>query len=776
MGLFSYVNKLGFVVLILYLCSCSSTKYVADDNYLLSKVQIINRAKDISKPEIKSFIRQKENLKIFGVWKFHLSLYNMSGRDTSKWINRSLRHMGEEPVIYDDYLKEYSKQQIGLMLQNKGYYLNVIKDTVIYKKKQAKVIYVVYPGIRYRIGQVKFQIEDDSIRPIIEADSLHTLLKPGRPYDIDLHDKERERITADLRDKGYFAFSKEYIYFIADSANANYSINDTLVVKKNIEINPSLESTETAYHKKYRYRKVFYSVGSSSGVGTSTSGVAAHRDTLEFHDCTFIYNNRVEIHPSVILNSSYIAPNEFFNSSLVAKTQTLLNGLKVFRYIDVRFKEVNDSIQSEYGWLDCYVQLNPTKYQSYGADIEGTNASGNLGAAGSVNYQHRNLLRGAEVFNVAFRTAMERQLINPKSDAGAIQKNQFNSLELGAESSLEIPKFLVPYNIESFRKKYNPNTNISISYNYQRRPDYTRTIANLSYGYHWRSSKYITHYLILSDLNLIRLPSIDQAFKDTISKTFLKNSYEDHFILNSAYSWIFNSQLRTQQSEYAYGRFNVEFAGNVLNSLVPLFENKNSDGFYEILGIRYAQYVKGDFELRYHHALNRVNSFAYRFFLGAAFPYGNSLEVPFEKQYFSGGANGIRAWPVRGLGPGVFVDSKFNFYNQTADMKLELNAEYRFKLIGLLEGALFVDAGNIWNIRKESSQEGGLFAWNSFAQQIAVGVGTGLRFDFNYFLFRVDLGIKAHDPVKANGERWVIGHQPLTLNNMAFNFAIGYPF
>jgi outer membrane protein assembly factor BamA len=748
------------IVLLLVLNACSSVKYVPEDKYLLAKVKVKSTRGDFSKAEINSLIRTKENLRILAFWKFHLGLYNLSGRDTSHWINRVLKRMGEEPVIYDEGLQLSSRKQLENLFFTRGYFQGTVADTAIfYDHRKAKIIYRLSAGPRYRINHTSFKIEDDSLRASIESDSLRTALKKGRPFDTELFEQERERITIKLRNEGYYNFSKEYIYFRLDSALNNYSINDTVVLKRPFE-----EGT-FPLHRKSIYRNVYYIISRNPQKALLDADESDVKfDTLVYKGVNFLFNDRIEVHPSVLYNSSYVVPGELYNAANVEKTRQLLASLSYFRYIDIRMKEMaapSDSV----GVLDCFIQLIPAHKYFYSVELEGTNSSGNLGAGGNFKFQNRNLFRGAEVLDLGFSASLERQY--------ETDKEKFNTFEIGADAGIEFPKFLGPFNADEFRKKYNPRTSVQIAYNYQRRPEYTRTIANLRWGYNWRSSRYLYHYLFPSELNLVWLPSISSAFWDRIDSTFLKYSYENHFILNSNYSLVYNTQTRIRQPEFFYGRLNIEAAGNLLHAMMPLWQKRTGDNPYDINGIQFAQYSKAEVEIRYHHAVNKLNSFAYRFIVGVAYPYGNLKVLPFEKRYFSGGANSIRAWSVRGLGPGTYIDTLSTYYNQTADIKLEANAEYRFKLMWVFEGALFVDAGNIWDIRSDAHTEGGLFKWSDFYKQIAVGTGFGLRSDFDYFLLRLDMGVKALDPSQ---QKWVLGRDAFRWRNLTFNFAIGYPF
>jgi len=756
------------------LWGCSPVKFVPEGKYLLQKNIIVHDASSVTNEELKSYVRPRENKRIFGFWHFHLGLYNLAGKDKENGFNKWLWRIGEAPVEYDDFLRKKSHKQLQLFLKNKGYFDASVTDTVYVKekKRKVKVQYNISAGERSYIHHLGYKIEDDSIRKIIYSDSINSLLRGVKPFDVGLFDKERERITKLLNQKGYYNFSKEYIYYSADSLEDEYIITDTMVVAGVLSKLPDGRDT-TENHSKYRIKDVCFFVDfNPQEILSDEEGGKIEFDTLFYQGYYFLYKKEMKFKPDVLINSTYILPGQLYDINKVGKTQTLITELKLFRYINIKFEDP-DGVQFDedgYRWIKCNIQLTPSKPQSYAFEVEGTNSSGNLGAATNIKYQHKNLLRGAEIFNTRFRLAYQNQ-----SSRG--DKDGFNILEVGFDVGLTFPKFLVPFKMRSFRIRYNPRSIISIGTNYQRRPDYTRTIANSKLSYEWKSTEIVSHTFTILDFSLVFVPFISQDFWDYIKDTYMRYSYEDHLILNSNYTFLYNGQKKGNTRNFWFFKSYVEASGNLLDGVVKLFNQKlPDDEYHKFMGIRYAQYIKSDFDIRYHHTVSSVNSFAYRFFLGAGYPYGNLNVLPFEKMYFSGGANSIRAWPVRGLGPGEFKGDELKYYNQTADIKLELNAEYRYKMFWMLEGALFVDMGNIWAIREESSPEGGLFKINSFYKQIAVGLGTGLRFDFNYFVFRFDIGVKACDPSMPLGHRWVLGTRKADWNDFGFNFAIGYPF
>jgi hypothetical protein len=381
--------------------------------------------------------------------------------------------------------------------------------------------------------------------------------------------------------------------------------------------------------------------------------------------------------------------------------------------------------------------------------------------------------------NVSLRGSYEAFKLSTGGDSisriGSIQ-------EYGAEASLKLPQFLIPFvKKEGFIKKYNPSTSILAAYSYQAMPIFTRSLATATFGYTWKAGNYHTHIVNPLQLNLVNLQRIDPVFAETIKSSFQAYNYMDVLILGGGYSLIYNNQTIQKSKDFMFMRLNLETSGNML-SLVDKLSGvrKQGDSTYMFLGQPYAQYIRTDIDLRYNYRFNDVSSIVYRGFVGVGIPYGNSRAIPFEKQYFAGGANSIRAWQVRSLGPGSYDPGKnTGFLNQTADIKIELNAEYRFKLFWILEGALFVDAGNIWTYNKDVARAGTQFRFDKFLNDMAVGTGTGLRFDFKFVIGRVDFGMKLRDPRALGPDQksnWIFLDRPYTLRDFTVVLGIGYPF
>ncbi|MCK4921601.1 MAG: BamA/TamA family outer membrane protein, partial [Bacteroidales bacterium] len=441
-----------------------------------------------------------------------------------------------------------------------------------------------------------------------------------------------------------------------------------------------------------------------------------------------------------------------------------------FRSVNINFKESQAEIDKGEKSIDCEILLTPSILQSFTVEVEGTNSSGNIGAAGNLIYQHRNLFKGAENFDLRFKGALETLKESYSANFG-------NMVELGSEMRVSIPKFILPFKTDQFIKKFNPSTTVSVAYNFQRRPDYSRTIANISFGYNWKGNRFLTHIINPIELNFVKIPYKSQKFIDWLEGKYIFYSYQPHLVSVSNYSLIYTNQNIQKSSDFQYLRLNLESAGNLLSTSFNLLDIETQGDNYKLFNTEFAQYLRGDFDFRYYNVINDNNSVVYRLFAGAGIPYANSNALPFEKKYFSGGANSIRAWQVRNLGPGSYVEEITNTYpNKTADIKLEANIEYRFKLFWLLEGALFIDAGNIWAINSSDEREGALFTTNTFHKEIAVGTGFGTRFDFSFFVFRLDLGVKARDPILPDGQRWIIGNRKMNSDDFTVNIGIGYPF
>ncbi|MCE1198683.1 MAG: BamA/TamA family outer membrane protein [Marinilabiliales bacterium] len=764
----------GTFLVVLLVTGCRTNKYVPKGDYLLSEVTIHTDNHEIDRNILKTYQRQKPNTKIFGFWKFHLGLYNLSSKKNEKgWFKR----IGEAPVIYDPYLTEKTKTEFGRYLQNKGFYNAVIRDsTVLRANGKAEVHYFIQSNTPYRIHQFSAEIKDDSLRRYLQAKEEGSKLKSNGYFDSDELNNETNRLLKELQNGGYYKATRNIFYYEADSTRENHSVDLKLIVEKESYADTA---GRVAYknHERY-YLHNFYYLNEKDIQSTllSDNGTTdtTRNDTLRIGHHFFVYKGKRRLKPDLLMNANHIDDKPYFSQELVDRTYNDLFALRLFKVVNIRFAETREKDAAGNPLLDCYIQVTPGLNQSYSASVEGTNSLGNLGVAGNLGYQHKNLFRGGEVLDLQFLAATQKQSFGAGDSAST-----FHTVETGVDARITIPKYLVPLIRRNFFEYSAPQTFFNTSYNYQQRPDYTRTIARLAFGYQWKSSNFTTHRVNVLDINLVKMFALDSLFLDRIENLYIRSSYIDHSITAFNYSYTYSTQTQNK-SDYVVTKFNGETAGNLLYGVRTLFGNAKrladigTIHQYTFLNTPFAQYLKLDFEYR-RGWMDRIgNGFAVRGFAGVAFAYGNADQVPFERKYFSGGANGLRAWPIRTLGPGTYRAGANEFPNQSGDIKLEGNAEYRFLLMKPLEGAFFVDLGNIWSVK--DNRPGTEFALNRFYKEIAVGSGLGLRYDFSYVILRLDLGVKVHDPSLDEGKRWLSPNQYFQSGNINFVFGIGYPF
>lgn len=668
-----------------------------------------------------------------------MGTYALSGRDSTKWINRTLQRIGEKPVIYDTIEAQKSCSDLVKAMNNMGYMASsvnlYVKKT---KKKKVTLIYNLHPGEPLVVRNISYVIDDSNIAGILERhDGKAKGLKNGSLFNIETLNNERKRITDILLDSGYYRFHRDFIQYEADSTAGNHKIDLTLHIL-NYRLN---DKTPETLHPRFRVRNVNFTSGDSDG--------------------------KIHLRNSVYHNSTAIKAGKWYDYSSLQKTYNNFSRLHAVSFTNIKFTEIPDT-----NLVDCSIQLSTRKPNTISFQPEGTNTAGDLGAAATLTYSNHNLFKGSETFSLQLRGAFE-------AITGLEGYKDQNYQEYNIETSLSFPRFVAPFISNSFRKKSTASSDLSLSYNLQNRPEFHRRVLSAAWRYRWSEPHHHSTYRFdLIDLNYIHMPWISSTFKkeylDSVDNrnAILRYNYEDLFIMKTGL------QVTYSGAENVL-RANIETAGNLLNAFSSITGNKkNENGQHSLFNIAYAQYVKGDFDYTHLIHFDQRNTLALHCGLGIAYPYGNSSVLPFEKRYFSGGANSLRGWNVRGIGPGKYKgnDGKIDFINQTGDMKLDLNAELRSSLFWKLSGAVFIDAGNIWTIRNYADQPGGQFKFNEFYKQIAVSYGLGIRLSFDYFILRFDGGMKAINPAyETNEEHYAIFH-PKFGRDFAFHFAVGLPF
>ncbi|MCH5232839.1 MAG: BamA/TamA family outer membrane protein [Muribaculaceae bacterium] len=763
---------------LILLAACSSTRHVADGNYLLDRVniEINDSTHSVNASELSTYIRQLPNHKVLWSMKLRLGVYNMSGQDSTKWWNKWIRKLGEPPVIYDSTLMAASIDQLEKAMVNKGFlYANARADTVTVGKKKIRVKYHVDAGRRYIIDSLTYVFPDTVFRNLIMADSSRFVVREGMPLDRNLLESQREQIANFLKNNGYYGFSKEYVTFNADTTSGSHSVDLTMTV------NPPYENTGLPVnsHEKYYIRNIRFITDFDPSLGESPEQIVAKSFCREYKDLEIYNNGKSYLRPGVIYENCFLREGMPYSQNSVDRTYSSFSRLGILKFINISFDPVGE--EDGKNMLDAYILLTPTKSQTVSFEVEGTNSEGDLGVAAALTYTHRNIGKGSETLTTKLRGAYESLSGNLE---GLIHDRYMEySLDLG----VSFPKFKAPFLKENFKRKINASSELSFAISYQERPEYTRIISTAAWSYRWNQRNNKNSYLWTPiDINYVYLPESTLDFIDLIApdNPLLKYSYEDHFILGQGFTYYHTNKrdsrpwdLTFQRDIYTL-RANFETAGNLLYliNIISRPRSHVSEDPYKIFGIHYSQYMRLNSDFSYLHIFDNRNSLAARVGLGIGFPYGNSTILPFEKRFYGGGANGVRGWDVRTLGPGSYPgnNSVSDFINQCGDIRFIMSAEMRTKLFWVIELAAFVDAGNIWTIRNYENQPGGLFRFDKFYKQLAASYGLGLRFDFTYFLLRFDMGMKAHNP--AMGEQpWPLIH-PRWHRDSSFHFSIGYPF
>lgn len=730
-----------FLGAMVFFSSCSSTKYVPKDQYLLKSVKVKSESNyhDINTLALRNYVRQMPNSRWFSLYKLPLAVYSLSGRDSTKWINRTLKSMGEAPVVFDSLSSVQTCADLAQQLKNEGFLDAQVRLQVSTKGRKAKVEYLLQPGEPYFVDSIGYAIQDTTIARILSQQGASaSLLYKGMKFDVSKLDAERKRISTLLSDSGYYRFHKDYITYQADSISHSRLINLTLHLAPY-----QLPNEEYVPHTRYWMRHINYGSGSPG-------------------------DNQIHLRQHVLQECTHLHSGSPYSASGLQNTYNHFGRLQAVKYTNITFKQVPDADS-----LDCQILLQNNKPSTLSFQPEGTNTAGDLGAAASLTYQNRNLFRGSEVLSVQLRGAYE-------AIRGLEGYSNQNFVEYSAEAKLQFPRFISPFVNRRIRRLVNATSEVSLLYDMQDRPEFHRRLLSAAWRYKWsfphRKDKFQVDVL---DLNYVFMPWISETFhneylrNDNNRNAILRYNYEDLFITKIGFGYSVTKGNTAFKS-------NIETSGNLLSLASRMWNAKKDElGHYQVFNIAFAQYVKCDLDLSHVLMIDKNNQLVFHAGLGVAYPYGNSTVMPFEKRYFSGGANSVRGWTVRSLGPGQYKeqDGRINFINQTGDMKLDLNAEYRTYLFWKFNGALFVDAGNIWTIRQYDEQPGGQFSFKDFPRQLAVSYGLGLRLNFDYFILRFDLGMKAVNPAyeAEDDEHYPVLH-PNFKRDYAFHFAVGMPF
>lgn len=756
---------LVFGTLLILLSGCSPTKYVKPDELFLKKQSIKVDTRKIDKDNLESLVKQKPNKKILGLFRFHLMIYNQW-----PWKKGSFReNTGEAPVIHDSLLTLRTVKQLKLYADKRGYFDSEVSYTKKVRNNKINIQYNIKSGSPYKIKSIDYAFEDEGLKPSSYFIFRNTIadLRPGNTFDIDVLDKQRETIKKEMKNLGYYYFNKDFISYRVDSTVGNKEIAIQLNIKNQKLRNEESDTLIEKKHSKYNINEI--NVYLSKNYKDKNLNLF---DTVNFKNITVHYEGKLKYRPRMLNHAISLDKDNLYLLSDQTNTYKHLTELNVFKNVNVSFADIGEKK------LDANIFLTPSQTKSFSIEGIGTNNGGNLGIEGNLIYHNKNLFRGAEQLTIKLNGGLEiQQLIN--DDQTTTETNflgVFNTLEFGPEINLEFPRFLLPISLEKFSRRSNPKTNLNFLLNVQKRPEYIRNLTQASFGYFWKETRFKRHFINPINVSIIDLQptSSFQEKLDVETNPFILNSFQNHFINSTTYSFIYNDQRVNKAQSFSYLKFNAEFAGNIqslYNNIVNKpYDNPDTES-YNVIGIRYSQFVKADVDLRLY-GKTKYTSFVKRINIGVGKPYGNLDVLPFEKSYYGGGANGIRAWQARSLGPGSLSDSlTTNSLNQIGELKVEANLEYRFDITKIFEGAAFIDAGNIWILKEDESRPNAEIKPERFWNDIAMGIGVGLRLDFNFFLIRFDLAAKLKDPATTTPTKFDLIWKSPTLN-----LGIGYPF
>ncbi len=769
-----YLTSNKLVIRLSFLCffafaftGCSTTKSLkpGENLYVGATIKInpdsSGRVKDEKsiKELLEGKTRPTPNKRILGI-PFKLMMYNLAGEPTKdKGIRYWLRNkVGEPPVLASSVRLKFNNDVLTSNLIGKGYLQAEVTGDTITKNKKTKAVYTANTGIRYKINKVDFPVDSTAINALIQKFKDKSLLKPGQFYDLENYKNERIRIDNDLKENGYYYFNPDYLLIQADSTIGNNLVNLKLIVKPiapNEALKPYVIKDITVYPNYVLQR----------------DSIIKSWAPIEYKGIKIVDEHKI-FKPQVFDRLNFFTKGELYNRKDHNLSLNRMVNVGMFKYVKADFIPV-DTFKSNQLNLNYY--LTPLKRNSLSFQTTVTNKSNNfVGSEVRINQLFRNIFRGAEQLNVSASGGFETQV-------GGNQGQKINSVSFSAEAKLSFPRFVVPFLKVNSTSAFIPKTNISLAYQTIKRGNfYSLNSIKSEIGYNWKESIYKEHIFNPISITYVLPPdTTKQSYRDNIAMfPGLETNLQKVFIVGSNYNFNFNNQLNTARRNNIFFNGSLETSGN----LIGLLATTNSLGEKQILNTSLSQFVRVEADLRNYHKINSGLTWANRLTAGYGYAYGNSTSLPFVRQFFGGGSNDIRAFPARSLGPGSYqIPTTQRYTDQGGDIKIMLNSELRFKIVSVLHGALFADAGNIWLRKEDPLRPGSGFKGNKMLDEIAVGGGAGLRVDAQIFVVRFDLAMPFRVPSLAPGQRWVLkdidfGNKQWRRDNLILNIGIGYPF
>lgn len=694
-----------------------------------------------------SFIRPRANRKFLGVFRSKAWIHQRAtrGRTSSFW-NRVNESLGEPPALLDSTQLFESRTNLDRYLRDKGYFFGKVETVVephARNAKKARVHYRITPGPRYSVKQINYIPTQSPIDPFVLFhlyESRQFPLSNGQAYDADELSRGRGTLANYLREQGFFYFNRDLIFYDVDTSAGNHQVNINIRIKR---------PKERFYFEPFRFDSIVVNVDYQVFQSQQPSN---EQDTTERAGYYFVDRIPSSISKEILVQNLLFRKGTNFSESAMRLTQSRISDLKVYNYNNIRIVP-NDSNRT----LNVLMNLTPSPKRQLKFDSEvSTNSISLFGISGGITELRRNVLKGGELLEFRLNAGVESQQNVTNTDV--LSRTTFNTLEFGFGTSLTIPRFLWPFNSWNNRFYTAPRTRLGINYSRQIRLDFTREVFQTNIGYLWMNRARERFEVFPAEISFARTARISQNLSDVLNQIqdpFLQFSFTNYINLASRFAYSVDN-INTRGT---FMRVNMEFAGNALHAIYRAFDFQEGQNPRTLLGLPYFQYIRADLEYRKHWQQGEHTKLASRIFIGVGLPLQNSIILPLEKRYFAGGTNSIRAWLARSVGPGGYGVYGARL-DQFGEMRLEGNLEQRFPIFGKFQGAVFLDAGNIWTLKDTTAAKGEVanFAFNRFYKEIAVGTGFGLRYDFTYFVIRVDMGLKVHDPAFTSGNRWVIAH------------------
>lgn len=761
------LRYVGLFLLSLFLGACNLSRWVPEGEYRLDENEILIDGKS-APSRVENILKQRPTMQ------FQNAVYSWGNPNDSSGFARWVSRQGTAPTIFSEPLAERTRSQLHIYYFNEGYFWNKASyhleiDT---PTRDVDVIYEVELGPRYTFNTVKYDIPSPLLSELVLSDTANSLINKGEPYQESTLASERDRLSRLFRNDGFFGFSKEWIRFTADTTAGNRKVDLTMRV-----VDRPVRTIDTAYtipHERYNVGTIYIDYGFNY-----LNPDADYQDTTTYENYRFLIRDSARYHPHLISRAIHFSPGDQFNSDVTTESYKHISSLGVFGAAEIEFTPAENGNPND---LDAFIKLTPLDKRSFTTQLEGTSTSNFYGISGNIGWLNRNLFGAGEILTLSLNGGIQAQL-NYQSNTA--QQQLFNTYEIGGEASLNFSRFLLPLSFQSaFPKNWRPSTRITASFSQQTRVEFQRRIARLSTTFQARPRENWTAQLTIPDLNYVNLLDFDTTF---INSLFFKTGFQDNLIAASRLVLTYNPPASNQLYRQ-FLRFSVESSGLLMNTVDGNFQIDGETGQRILFDVPYAQYIRGDIDYRMYIATGPKSQLVGRAFLGMTYNYGNSPFLPpFEKTYLAGGSQDIRGWVAYRLGPGELPYSIYDreSYAAVAPIKAMINLEYRFPLIGSLNGAAFMDAGNVWlwdrNYRLSDFEgltkeeiEAATFKWNRVLPSSALGTGVGLRYDFGFFQLRLDGGIKVWDPTEPEGYRYVLNG--LKWSTVTFNFGVNYPF